>query len=144
MDILRILFHIKNSYTLKPVIKKVVTFLIPKECAKLIRDGAYHELYDINSDGFLNSYDYNIIYNRFYGKWDAWHSNQMGINKSFDVRDIVKIKNLSGKSPDANDNIYSDYDLDNDSAVTDTDVNIMRYWMVVNYKEPRENFNENM
>lgn len=104
-----------------------------EKCAKLIREDDYSMEYDLNADGYITASDYDILYEKFYGKWDMWHVD----SKTIDIRGMVRIKKyISGFTP-----VDSDYDLDDDGAVTETDLEILRRWLMLG-KTEKETFND--
>lgn len=132
---LDILLQPPNSRVIKAVSLVSSNFHISalEKCAKLIREDDYSMEYDLNADGYITSSDYDILYNKFYGKWDMWHTD----SNTIDVRAMVRIKKyIEGLTP-----IDSDYDLDNDGAVTETDLEILRRWLMLG-KTEKETFDD--
>ena len=104
-----------------------------ERCAKLIREDDYSMEYDLDADGYITFIDYDLLYNKFYGKWDIWHTESTTI----DIRGLVRIKKyINGLTP-----IDSDYDLDNDGTVTETDLEILRRWLMLG-KTEKETFDD--
>lgn len=139
---LDILLHPKNSMSFKDV--KVVDYLsaTPQKCAELIKSGTYDASCDINADGFVDVTDYNLLYDMWYGKFDAWMAGELGVSKKFDIRALVRIKKYAAGVLDGYD---PDYDLDNDGHITDYDAKIARRWLFMSFDEnpskpPRETF----
>ena len=111
-----------NSIVLKPV--KVVMFSVDalEECADLVRKDGYTSNYDLNGDGYLTSADYDLLYAKFYDKYDTWTA----AGKTVDIRALVRMqKYYNGLLP-----IDTDYDLDNDTQITEQDMIIMRRWLL--------------
>ena len=139
---LDILLHPKNSLSFKDV--RVVDYseATPAKCAELIKAGIYDASCDINADGYLDVNDYNLLYNMWYGKFDAWMAGELGIFKTFDLRALVRIKKYASGALEGYD---PDYDLDNDGHITEYDVKIARSWIFAMFDEnpskpPRETF----
>ena len=104
-----------------------------EQCAKIIRDDDYSMEYDLDDDGYITSIDYDLLYNKFYVKWDIWHTESTTI----DIRGLVRIKKyINGLTP-----VDSDYDLDNDGIVTETDLEILRRWLMLG-KTEKETFDD--
>lgn len=122
---LDILLQPVNSRVLKPV--TVVRNNFPMNgleiCEKLIREDGYSLEYDLNADGYITAADYEMLYQKFYGKWDIWHTEE----RTIDIRAMIRIKKyIDGLTP-----VDEDYDLDADGAVTDTDEAIVRRWLMI-------------
>lgn len=122
---LDILLQPVNSRVLKPV--TVVRNNFPMNgleiCEKLIREDGYSLEYDLNADGYITVADYEMLYQKFYGKWDIWHTEE----RTIDIRAMIRIKKyIDGLTP-----VDEDYDLDADGAVTDTDEAIVRRWLMI-------------
>lgn len=122
---LDILLQPVNSRVLKPV--TVVRNNFPMNgleiCEKLIREDGYSLEYDLNADGYITATDYEMLYQKFYGKWDIWHTEE----RTIDIRAMIRIKKyIDGLTP-----VDEDYDLDADGAVTDTDEAIIRRWLMI-------------
>ena len=108
-------------------------------CAKAIRAGEYRSDYDYNSDGYLTPDDYNIMYDLCYRLWDAWHDvtqNPYGVEVA-DIRALVRVKRMMvGDMP-----FDPMFDFDGDGFITDTDVAIIKYWLLVG-KPERDTFDD--
>lgn len=132
-----ILLHPKNTISFKDVIAIDYRDSSPTKCAELIKQGTYDASCDINADGYVDVTDYNLLYNMWYNKFDAWKAGEMGVLKVLDIRALVHIKKyiagvLTGYDPD--------YDLDNDGHITEYDALIMRNWLLIDSKPVRETF----
>lgn len=108
-------------------------------CAKAIRAGEYRSDYDYNYDGYLTPDDYNIMYDLCYRLWDAWHDitqNPYGVEAA-DIRALVRVKRISvGDMP-----FDPMFDFDGDGFITDTDIAIIKYWLLVG-KPERDTFDD--
>lgn len=122
---LDILLQPVNSRVLKPVtiVRKNFPMNGLEKCEKLIREDGYSLEYDLNADGYITAADYEMLYQKFYGKWDIWHTEE----RTIDIRAMIRIKKyIDGLTP-----VDEDYDLDGDGAVTDTDEAIVRRWLMI-------------
>lgn len=126
-----ILLQPPNSRVLKAVKVVLMNTNALEECANLIREDGYSSAYDLNSDGYITSADYDLIYSLFYNKWNMWHTD----SKTADIRALVRIKKyIEGLTP-----VDTDYDLDNDGIISQQDAIIMRRWLLLG-KTAKETF----
>lgn len=132
----RILFHSPNTRTLKSIIKVDVSGMSVEKCEELIRSGGYSIAYDLNGDGYLDATDYNLLYDKLYGKWEFWESGQGYLPTGFDIRCLVRIKKIIAGLQEP----QSDLDLDGDGFITEADLTIARKWLLNGIPE-RATFN---
>ena len=115
-----------NTVALKKIYKIDSSPTDFQKCAALIKNGEYSTSYDYNADGYLTWDDYDIMYNRVYRLWDSWQAGERGIG-IFDIRVLIHVKKIvAGILP-----FDSDYDFDGDGNVTDIDITIARFWLLV-------------
>ena len=115
-----------NTMAVKPIHKTDTSPTEFAKCANLIKNGEYSIIYDFNDDGYLTWDDYDIMYGRVYRLYDDWVAGNRG-NGSLDIRMLIHIKKIvSGALA-----FDADYDLDGDGTVTNIDITIAQFWLLL-------------